>query len=94
MMSVTHPPGAQVADHVVRVGDEDVRVGDRGDAVDHVEAAGHEQQDGREQDPGCSRGRPRAARPCCRQAARLPMSFCASHAIRPRLSPGPSGACA
>ena len=49
-MSVIHPPEVLVGEHVVRAGDEDVRVGDRGDAVDHVEEADDEQQDGREQD--------------------------------------------
>lgn len=43
-------PGSQVGEHVVRVGGEHVRVGDRGDAVDQVEAAGDQQHDRREQD--------------------------------------------
>jgi hypothetical protein len=41
-------PRTQIAEHVVRVGDEHVRVGDRGDAVDEVEEAKYQQQDGRE----------------------------------------------
>jgi hypothetical protein len=36
-------PSAQVAEHVVRVSDEHVRVGDRGDAIDQIEATGHHQ---------------------------------------------------
>jgi hypothetical protein len=32
-------PCAQIPEHVVRVGDEHVRIGDRGDAVDQVEDA-------------------------------------------------------
>jgi hypothetical protein len=44
------PQGVQAAEHVVRVGDEHVRVGDRGDAVGQVEAAGYQQHDRREQD--------------------------------------------
>ncbi len=43
-------PGPQVADHVVRVADEDVRVGDRGDAVEQVEEADYRQQRGGEDD--------------------------------------------
>ena len=43
-------PGALVGEHVVGVGGEHVGVGDRGDALDHVEAADDQQQDGREQD--------------------------------------------
>src|SRR5215831_17936373 len=41
-------PGAHVADHVVRAGDEEVRFGDRDDAVDQVEEPEHQQEDGRE----------------------------------------------
>ena len=43
-------PGPQVADHVVRVADEDVRVGDRGDAVEQVEEADYRQRRGGEDD--------------------------------------------
>jgi hypothetical protein len=43
-------PRAQVADHVMRVGDEYVRVGDRGNAVDQVEEAYRQQQHHREDD--------------------------------------------
>jgi hypothetical protein len=43
-------PGAQIAEHIVRVGHEYVRVGDRGDAVDQIEDANDEHQDGREED--------------------------------------------
>ena len=42
-------PGPQVREHVVGVGGEYVGVGDRGDAVDQVEAA-DDQEEGRQQD--------------------------------------------
>jgi hypothetical protein len=43
-------PGPQVAEHVVRVGHEHVRVRDGGDAVDHVPEADHQQQHPGEKD--------------------------------------------
>jgi hypothetical protein len=45
----------------VRAGDEYVRLGDRGDAIDPVEAADDEQQDRREDDQPVTL--PRGARP-------------------------------
>ena len=42
-------PGPRVAEHVVRVGHEHVRISNRGDAIDQIEASGDKQQDGREQ---------------------------------------------
>src|SRR5262249_53291243 len=49
-MAVTQPQGVGLAKTEWAWGDEHVGAGDRGDALDHVEAAGDEQQDGREQD--------------------------------------------
>jgi len=43
-------PGPQVTYHIVRVGDEHVRVRDRGNAVEQVEEPNHGQQDRREDD--------------------------------------------
>ena len=65
-------PGAQVAEHVVRVGGEHVRVGDRGDAVDQVETADDHQQDRREQDQAVAFGL--RARRCPGLAGLLPTS--------------------
>ena len=71
-------PGAQAAEHVVGVGGEHVRVGDRGDAVDQVEAADHGQQGDREYHQAVALAF-RAASPCapgwrgcCRRHCDLP----------------------
>ena len=45
MASVIQPQVRKLANTVVRVGHEDVRVGDCCDAVDHVEEGGQHQQD-------------------------------------------------
>jgi hypothetical protein len=54
----------------VRVCDEDVRVGDCGDAVDQVEGADDDEQDGRVQDQAIA-----AAFPRCAAERRSPAAF-------------------
>jgi hypothetical protein len=60
-------PCPQVAEHVVRVGDEHVRVGDRGDAIGGVipRTPGSSLQP-----PGCKEGQTRLRPPCGRPAYR------------------------
>src|SRR3954449_1736719 len=45
------PPGLEVAEDVLRVRDEELRIADRGNAVDHVQRARYHEQDARERHP-------------------------------------------